>query len=196
MNTISALCSTLSPAHLNDFIKTNYGLSSKSTCSILRRGINHTYKVDDDAEKYVFRVYSLNWRSKTEIQEEVNFLLDLKKHGIQVAYPLADTKNDFIQSLKAPEGLRFAVMFSFAEGKIMRNPPPEICHKLGRYLGQFHQFSAKKTINRKSYNIRTLSIWAYEKAAGHFSAELAALKFVKTLNQKLEEDLKRLTQPR
>lgn len=66
--------------------------------------------------KYVFRVYTHNWRTKLEIEEELRLLLHLKETDGQVAFPLADKSNQYIQKIEAPEGTRFGALFSYAKG--------------------------------------------------------------------------------
>ena len=61
--------STLSPNELGKLIQRQFGLSDKTECSIFRLAMNHLYIVHDDTEKYVFRVYTHNWRTKLEIEE-------------------------------------------------------------------------------------------------------------------------------
>ena len=43
-------------------------------------GINDTYLVTDHSDKFVFRIYSFNWRTKAEINEEIKLLNLLKKY--------------------------------------------------------------------------------------------------------------------
>lgn len=63
--------SNLSALHLGLFLQEKYGLSKDAKCQIIKAGINDTYLVSDESDKYIFRVYSLNWRTQTEIQEEI-----------------------------------------------------------------------------------------------------------------------------
>ena len=67
----STINSTLSPNELGKLIQQKYGLSDKTECNIVRLAMNHLYIVHDDENKYVFRVYTHNWRTKLEIEEEL-----------------------------------------------------------------------------------------------------------------------------
>ncbi len=185
MNTVPVISSTLSPMYLNTFIKLQYGFSDHTSCAIFRRGINHTYYVEHKNNKYVFRVYSLKWRSETEIQEELNLLIQLKEDGFSVSYPIEDQQYSYIQTLNAPEGPRFAVLFSYAKGEIIRNPTPNVCHVLGQQMAKFHTYTLGKQLRRIDYNASSLSTWAYTLAKNHFSAELEEIKYVQRANELL-----------
>src|SRR5437868_9058382 len=118
--------STLSAAHLGQFLAENYNFINDATCRLLKTGINDSYLIVEDSNKYVFRVYSLNWRTKNEISEEIRLLNLLTENNIPVSYPLADAKRNYIQQLNAPEGNRFGVLFSFAKGEKLLNFSPEL----------------------------------------------------------------------
>jgi Ser/Thr protein kinase RdoA (MazF antagonist) len=100
-----AINSTLSPDGLGQLIKRKYGLSDKTECRIFRLAMNHLYIVHYGENKYVFRVYTHNWRTKLEIAEEVRLLTLLKEAGRPVAFPIADHSNQFVQEIEAPEGM-------------------------------------------------------------------------------------------
>lgn len=69
--------STLSAKKLGEFIQQKYNLSKSTECKLFRAAMNHVYMVTDVNEKYVFRVYTFDWRTKTEIDEEIRLLLHL-----------------------------------------------------------------------------------------------------------------------
>ena len=78
--------SNLSATHIGMFLQEKYSLSKDTKCQLIKAGINDTYLVTDNSEKFVFRVYSLNWRSKTEIDEEIKLLNQLKENAIPISY--------------------------------------------------------------------------------------------------------------
>ena len=89
--------STLSPDRLGQLIQEKFGLTDKTECSIFRLAMNHLYIVHDSENKYVFRVYTHHWRTQLEIEEELRLLNLLKEADRQVAFPIADKSNKFIQ---------------------------------------------------------------------------------------------------
>ncbi|MBQ0768668.1 MAG: phosphotransferase, partial [Bizionia sp.] len=168
MTQIPAISSILSPKHIAEYIRSNYGFYANTKCSILKTGINHSYLINTASKKFVFRVYCINWRTRLEIEEELKLLLDLKENGTAVSYPINDSLGHFIQTVKAPEGERFAVLFSYAEGETIRNLSEKNCSNLGRAMAKMHQFTKDKTVDRKQYSTESLVGWAFRKAKGRF----------------------------
>ena len=125
------------------------------------------------------RIYFYNWRSEADIQEEINLLNELKQHGISVSYPVTDKDGNFIQTLSSPEGMRYAVLFSFAEGEKMRTMDKETCFSIGSLMAGMHNITFNKTSNRINYNAQTLLTEPYKHAASFFSEELPEMKFLK-----------------
>ena len=160
---------TLSATALEQFVIEKYNLSPNATCQLFRTGINHTYFITDGEHKYVLRVYCYNWRSKREIQAEMDLLFLLKQNNISVSYPIADRNKQFIQDINAPEGSRHAVLFSFAEGGKMRFMNEVTCFKIGVLMGQLHQITVDKGCNRVAYNPETLLKNALQASVAAFS---------------------------
>jgi Ser/Thr protein kinase RdoA (MazF antagonist) len=79
MNHFPVSSATLSATHLGLFLQQQYNFSGNTSCRIIKAGVNHTYQVNDGASKFVFRVYSLHWRTKTEIAEEIRLINLLKE---------------------------------------------------------------------------------------------------------------------
>lgn len=148
--------STLSPNELGKVIRQNYELSDKTECSIFRLAMNHLYVVHDAEKKYVFRVYTFNWRTKLEIEEELRLLLHLKETNRQVAYPIADKSNEYIQEIEAPEGKRFGVLFSYAKGVKTAKFSHQTSFLIGQALAKVHQSTENFELKRISYNTQNL----------------------------------------
>lgn len=72
--TFQVINSTLSAKKISEFIQQKYSLSTKTECKLFRAAMNHLYIVTDGLEKFVFRVYTFNWRTKLEINEELGDL--------------------------------------------------------------------------------------------------------------------------
>jgi Ser/Thr protein kinase RdoA (MazF antagonist) len=144
--------SILSATHLAGFVQSRYKLSEYTVCRLLKAGVNHSYLITDGADKFVFRIYSLNWRSVTEIGEEIALLNNLKEHNIPVAYPIADIANNYIQDLTAPEGKRYGVLFSYAPGEKMLSYSTDIHFRVGEAMAKMHLLTNHQHINRVTYN--------------------------------------------
>jgi len=177
--------STLSAVHLALFVKEKYGLSENASCKIFRTGINHTYMISDNEDKYVLRIYSYNWRTETEIMEELRLLILLKDNHINVSYPIKDKAKNYINTLQAPEGFRYAVLFSFAEGKKVRNLTEKTCYIIGSLMANIHKTTINQKVNRIEYNANTLTQLPYQYATKHFSESVEEMQFVKRAGEHL-----------
>lgn len=156
MEKFPVINSTLSPKHLAISLNDYYDFEAFLDCQLIRAALNDTYLLSNLDEKYIFRMYKNNWRSKVEIQEEIQFLNALKANNISVSYPIPDSKGQFIQAFNAPEGNRYGVLFSFAEGEKILNFPKEIHYKIGQEMARIHQLSEKKSLKRVSYSSKVL----------------------------------------
>lgn len=148
--------STLSPNELSQLIRQKYNLSDQTECSIFRLAMNHLYIVHDGENKYVFRVYTYNWRTKLEIEEELRLLIHLKENDKQVAYPIEDKSNQYLQEIEAPEGKRYGVLFSYAKGSKTAKFSAQTSFLIGQALAKVHQSTENFELARISYNSQNL----------------------------------------
>jgi Ser/Thr protein kinase RdoA (MazF antagonist) len=144
--------SNLSATHLGWFLQEKYAFSKDTQCQLIRAGINDTYLVTDNLEKFIFRIYSLDWRTKTEINEEIRLLNLLKDRDISISFPIEDKMGQYIQELNAPEGQRFAVLFSYADGQKRHNVSAETHFKIGELMARLHAVTNNLTLERVTYS--------------------------------------------
>lgn len=180
--------STLSAAHIGLFLQEKYSLSKETQCQLIKTGINDTYLVDDNSNKFVFRVYSLNWRSKTEITEEIKLLNQLKQNGISISYPISDQENNYIQLLNAPEGDRFAVLFSYASGKKLHVISEENHFKIGRLMAQLHQVTHNQKSDRVDYTPEVILIDSLKQVTAFLPADTEEMKFMQSAQNYLLQE--------
>jgi len=109
--------STLSPAAVVAHILREYKLGELTSCEFLARGLNDTFRVQASDRSYAFRVYRAGWRSQSEIQYELDVLLHLDRKGIAVSTPIAGKDGSLLRRIEQPEGPRYAVLFTYAEGE-------------------------------------------------------------------------------
>lgn len=161
--------STLSSQALLGLIKDNYSVPAGTSITFVKRGFNDTYLTRGAESKFLLRVYKHNWRSMESIETELCLLEYLKDNGISVSYPIPDKQGNFIHSLNAPEGIRYAVLFSFAEGIQVRKLSTEQAYLLGIETGKIHTLTQNKSfgIPAHDYAIET-----------QFEITIAALKSV------------------
>lgn len=173
--------STLSANALLQLLKSNYNIDADSSITFLKRGFNDTYlisgdggtidelvssegteeskekKKNDTKQKFILRVYKHNWRSKESIETELKLLNYLNENKVSVSFPLKDNLGEFIQTIHAPEGVRYAVLFSFAEGNQVRKLTAEQSYLLGVETGRIHSLTRNKLfgVSAHNYDIET-----------------------------------------
>ena len=184
--------STLSATHLGLFLQDKYNFSSKASCSLLKTGINDTYVVTDNEVKFIFRVYSLNWRTVNEINEEIRLLNLLRENHIPVSYPLTDTAGDYIQELNAPEGKRFGVLFSFAKGVKQLNFSPELHYKAGEIMARMHQVTLGLSLDRVVYSPKVVLVDSFEQLKKFLPANTAEMDFMVAAQQYLLTEFEKI----
>ncbi|MFD0793273.1 phosphotransferase enzyme family protein [Mucilaginibacter litoreus] len=147
--------STLSAGPVGLFVQQKFNLSNV-TCKLLKTGINHSYLITSGDSRYVFRIYSLNWRTTKEIEEEIRLLNLLHRNAVPVSYPVADAEGGYIQYLPAPEGMRYGVLFSFAEGEKHLNFSADLHFKVGQTMAKMHQTVQGLQLDRVTYTPEVL----------------------------------------
>lgn len=192
MTTFPVTASTLSETELGNFIKERYQLNKNFICKLFRTGVNHTYFLSDTSTKIVVRVYCHQWRTKVEIQEELELLNLLKTHNLSISFPIPDKEGKFIQEINAPEGLRYVVVFSFAEGDKIRFMTNETCSAIGSLLAKIHKITANKKIDRINYNSDVLLNQPYDYLTTYFSEDLDEMKYLKEISAKISNNFQKV----
>ncbi len=174
--------STLSPNELGQLIQQKYKLSDKTECSIFRLAMNHLYIVQDVEQKYVFRVYTHNWRTKSEIEEELRLLVHLKENDRQIAYPITNKSGEYVQEIEAPEGKRFGVLFSYAKGVKTAKFSPQTSFLIGQALAKVHQSTKGFELKRMSYNSQNLLTKPVLRIKEFFNRNTSEIEFLEKLS--------------
>ncbi len=151
MDKFPVTSSILSAENIGLLVARQYGLAGKVSCTLLKTGINHSYLVNHLTSKFVFRLYSLNWRSELEINEEIRLLNLLKEMDVAVSFPIKDIDDKYIQYLEAPEGVRPGLLFSYAEGIKQLNFSAELHYKVGEIMAKIHQATCNLQLDRVTY---------------------------------------------
>jgi Ser/Thr protein kinase RdoA (MazF antagonist) len=120
-----------------------------------------------------------------EINEELRLLTLLKENNISVSYPIPDKSGNYLQMVYAPEGPRYAVLFSYAQGMKIRNISEEICSSIGTLIGKIHKATIDQKFQRVDYDVQTLTKLPYQLAASYFSEKLPEMEFIKSAGKHL-----------
>ncbi|KKJ00059.1 phosphotransferase [Prochlorothrix hollandica] len=139
-NTFPVLYSTLACQALSTKVLPLYDLGTVQDCQFWNRGLSDIYRVETKASYYILRISHTHWRSKGDINFELEFLDFLQRQRIPVAYPLRTRDGQLSVELDAPEGKRYAALFVYAPGDIpLGDLNIHQSHKLGQILAQIHQ---------------------------------------------------------
>lgn len=109
--------SILSADALVDELLSDYDIGMPLACTFLAPTTNDTYRVDAASGIYVLRIYRAGRRSLSDVRAELDALIHLRRKGVSVSSPIAGRDGDLVRVLDAPEGPRYAVLFSYAPGR-------------------------------------------------------------------------------
>jgi|GEM_PF-2159994 len=132
--------SRLSPIWIQKRILPRYDLSSDALCSYFQNGLSETYRVTAKRRYYYLKLYRRSWRTRRQIESEVDLLRFLERRKARVCQPIVRNDNKWLSGISVPEGgLRYAVLFAGAPGG-----PPDLtdtvaCQSFGAAVGRLHQ---------------------------------------------------------
>lgn len=170
--------SNLSATHIGLFLQEKYSLSKDTKCQLIKAGINDTYLITDNLDKFVFRIYSLNWRTHAEIADEIKLLNELKQNNISISYPLPDKTNNFIQTLNAPEGDRHAVLFTYANGEKLHIISAEAHFHIGQLMARLHKVTNNQKLIRVEYSSEVILIDSLKQVSNFLTAGTEEMNFM------------------
>ena len=133
--------STLSTQALATDVLPDYGVGAVADCRFYSLGVNDTYVVETvQGGTYFLRVYRRGLRSLSDVGYELDVLNHLHRKGVAVARPLPRQDGSLIRELPAPEGTRYAVLFTEAEGKepSYKQDPKGMAFKYGQAVARMH----------------------------------------------------------
>ena len=189
MHHFQVISSTLSTTGIAEFVSGKYSLPGNVVCRLLKTGINHTYLISADKASFIFRIYSYQWRSRAEITEELRLLNFLKQNNVSISWPVADSDGNYIQTVNAPEGERFAVLFSHAEGHKIQNYNSDVHFEVGKLLAQIHKLTKDFTLDRISYTADVLLKDSLENIKQFLSSDTEEMQFLLDTKPLLEKEI-------
>ncbi|MCL6604678.1 MAG: phosphotransferase [Paenibacillus sp.] len=142
--------SLLSKQALISHIKDNYEVQEPIHLKYFLKGMNDTYILETGSSKYIFRVYRADRRNKSEISFELDLLNYLNENNVSVSIPISKKDGTLVNEFLVAEGVKYGVMFSFAEGNEKPIHAVEDSYLFGKSVAQIH----KATENFRSEHIR------------------------------------------
>ncbi len=185
MNLFPASSSILAEKSVEAFLKQAYPELFIISTTLIKVWVNDTYLVVGRDQKFIFRIYRYNWRTKGEIQAELDFINLLNGKNIPVSHPIADRQNQWIQEFEAVEGMRYGVLFSYAKGEKRMNLSPLVHFEIGKVMAKIHKLSAELTADRITYNAHVLVENPFEIIKTYLNEADEELAFLLDLKNKI-----------
>ena len=150
--------SILSSEALMEEVLSKYLLNNPIQCQFFKLGVNDTYLVRDLTSSYYLRVYKYNWRTKEDIESELECLNYLSKNNISVSMPIKNIDGVYLNEVQAPEGIRYVALFTDALGVHKDNLTKEESYILGKNIANIHITTDKleHTYNRFHIDLKHL----------------------------------------
>lgn len=132
--------STLASDAIVSRLLPHYEIGVASRCQFWHRGLSDVYLVETPTHQYILKVSHHHWRSESDIEFELELLDFLEQCQIPVAYPLMTKDGSLSISINAPEGKRYAALFTLAPGNVaLGDLNPTQSHLLGATVAKLHQ---------------------------------------------------------
>lgn len=112
-------------------------LDAPASCELLKQGLNDTYLLRAGKTRVIVRAYSAR-RGASEIAYELDLLIHLAAKDVHVPVPLAACDGSRSLRIRAPDGNRTVVFFSYAEGAPIAWSDAACCRLAGRALARIH----------------------------------------------------------
>ncbi|QOT12730.1 phosphotransferase [Paenibacillus sp. JNUCC32] len=131
--------SLLSKQAVGLHIQRNYEIGSVVKIQYFLRGMNDTYAIETDVDKYIFRIYRADRRSRPDIEFELELLRFLSANGISVSEPIPGKDGAYLSGFNVMEGTRYGVLFQYAEGHEMPIHAAADSYRFGESIGHMHK---------------------------------------------------------
>jgi len=186
--------STLCPTALSALIAQKYKTGDTS-CRLLVRGVGDTYLVESPENRYILRVYRSTHRSLPQIQEETDLLTVLRLAEVPVSYPVADLTGAMVQTIEAIEGVRYAVLFTYAPGQSERRLHENQLRSLGHQMARFHTISStiREGGSRWRFDVDTTLFTPLQMAQPFFASDPEGYAWLQQAAKQAAEKLTQLS---
>lgn len=197
MGVFPAIYSTLSPQALIDGVISEYEIGVIEGCVFWNRGLSDIYLIETNQQSYILKVSHHHWRSRADIQFELEFLDFLHHQGIPVAHPLKTNAQELLVTIHAVEGDRYAALFPCAPGAV---PQGDLnltqSTILGQTLSQIHLASLQfhSDTPRQPLDLEYLLDNSWEIIRPYLCQQQSNLSFVEGAIAKIKQQLSCLEQ--
>jgi len=150
--------STLSMEGIEALVRRCYDLNEPLECTFFCRGVSDTYRISTPEQRFALKVYRARWRTREAIEWEMATLKHMDLRGVEVAMSVPRRNGQIITNVRAPEGLRSAVLFQWVRGYAPKYTEPEHARQFGRLLARVHEAGGDipPDASRPQFDIRFL----------------------------------------
>ncbi|MBW4626215.1 MAG: phosphotransferase [Brasilonema octagenarum HA4186-MV1] len=195
---ISVIHSIPDSQALIDTLLRHYPISDIRNCKLYKRGLNDTYLVETDQQRYILRVYRRGWRNKQEIDFELELLAFLHEQKQSVAYPIVRKDGVLTTEIAAPEGTRYVAVFSYAAGHAVNEKLDGIqSYRLGEALAKIHQTldKFKSSFTRPALKSEYLLDWSLEAIAPLYQHRKRDMNYLQKQVDQIKKQLEEFQLP-
>lgn len=139
MSLFPVTCSLLSKQAVGLHIQHHYEIGSVVKIQYFLRGMNDTYEVETDVDRYIFQVYRADRRSRSDIEFELELLRFLGANGISVSEPIPRKDGTYLNGFNVTEGMRYGVLFQYAEGHERPIHAAADSYRFGKSISHMHK---------------------------------------------------------
>jgi Ser/Thr protein kinase RdoA (MazF antagonist) len=184
--------STLASPAIASLVVSNYPIGKVVSCQFWHRGLSDVYIIQTPLRPYILRVSHHHWRSKAEIDFELELLDFWRQRQLPIAYPLRTHHQSLSVEVNAPEGKRYAALFPYAPGEVALgdfNPTQSLL--LGKTLAKLHHTSSEfqASVNRQPLSLEYLFDRSFDAIAPFLQHRHTDLDY---LNQAIAESKDKL----
>lgn len=130
--------STIAAEEVKRLAARYYDFPISLNCVFYHRGTNDVYKLSGPERQFALRISRVNWRTRSELMAELAVINHIHAKGIQVALPIPRADGGWITEIMAPEGLRRAIVSSWAKGAPPNHNSERQVRQFGRQLAIVH----------------------------------------------------------
>lgn len=130
-----------------------YDIGTPQGSRFLSNGLNDTYEAETDRGKYILRIYKHKWRTEADIRFELELLAYLSSWDMPVSHAIPRKDGELLTELDAPEGIRYAALFTFAEGT--GKVDAETSKSYGHAVAQLHHAMDQYTPKHNRFELDT-----------------------------------------
>jgi Ser/Thr protein kinase RdoA (MazF antagonist) len=130
--------STLASDAIGRQIGLEYGFENDTECSLWHRGVSDTYLLSASGRRFALRISRANWRTQEAISTELDLLEHLRTRGANVTTPIVRRDGRCMTEVRAPEGIRIAVLFPWVPGRAPKRGEAEQARLYGKLVAEMH----------------------------------------------------------